>query len=54
MATFKQRLTLQVFAATGSKETNVSFPYGFAKYAKAAAACKGKKLDKHPLYIGSK
>lgn len=52
--TFKQRLALQVFAATGSKETNVTFPYGFSSYAKVAAKCIGKKLDKHPMYIGSK
>ena len=53
---FKQRLALQVFAATNSRMDGkqVSFPYGFEKYAKAAAATNGKKLDKHPLYIGSK
>ena len=53
---FKQRLALQIFAATNSRmdQANVSFPYGFEKYAKAAAKCKGKKLDKHPMYVGSK
>jgi hypothetical protein len=44
--TFSQRLSLQVNRAVsspmGSKEAQ--FPYGFSAYAKAANACKGKKL----------
>jgi hypothetical protein len=54
--TYKQRLTTQVFAATDSRlgSNSAQFPYGFAAYAKVAAKCVGKKLDKHAMYLGSK
>ena len=54
--TYKQRLTLQVFAAADSRmdSKHVSFPYGFDKYAKVASKCKGKKLEANPLYLGNK
>lgn len=53
---YKQQLIRQVFSATDSRmdSKNVSFPYGFEAYAKAAASCKGRKLDKHPVYLGGK
>ena len=54
--TYKQRLTLQVFAAADSRLgiNSAQFPYGFEKYAKAAAATNGKKLEANPMYLGSK
>jgi len=51
--TFKQRLALQVFAATPSKEANVTFPYGFHSYATVAAKCIGKKLERDAMYVGA-
>lgn len=41
---YAQRLNLQVFRAVGRPDAGASFPYGFEAYAKAAAACKGKRL----------
>jgi hypothetical protein len=48
---FRQRLALQVGRAARSPagdnqdSLGASFPYGFAAYARVAAACKGKKLS---------
>ena len=42
--TFRQRLSRQVNAAVRSPEQGVTFPYGFATYARCAAKCNGKKL----------
>lgn len=55
MATYKQRLTKQVFAATDSRLgiNSAQFPYGFEAYAKAAASCKGKKLQANAMYVGA-
>ena len=41
---YSQRLALLVHRAVGRPDTGAAFPYGFAAYAKAAAACKGKRL----------
>lgn len=42
---YSQRLNLQVFRAVGRPDQGASFPYGFEAYAKAAASCKGKRLQ---------
>jgi hypothetical protein len=47
MQTFRQRLTRQVHAAVSSPEHGVQFPYDFAAYAKCAAGCMGKKLNRN-------
>ena len=41
---YSQRLSLMVHRAVGRPDAGAAFPYGFAAYAKAAAACKGKRL----------
>ena len=41
---FAQRLALQVNKAVSSPMQGVTMPYGFAAYARAAAACKGKRI----------
>ena len=42
---YSQRLALLVHRAVGRPDAGASFPYGFAAYAKAAATCKGKRLQ---------
>ena len=42
---YSQRLNLLVYRAVGRPDQGASFPYGFAAYAKAAATCKGKRLQ---------
>ena len=46
MQTYKQILARQVHAAVSSPEVGVTYPYGFAAYAKCAAGCMGKKLNR--------
>lgn len=41
---YKQRLALMVHRAVASSEAGVSFPYGFERYAKAAATTRNKRL----------
>lgn len=52
---YAQRLSLQVHSAVSSRMDgkNVQFPYGFEAYARAAASCRGRKLDSHAMYLGS-
>ena len=42
---YSQRLALLVHRAVGRQDAGASFPYGFEAYAKAAAKCKGKRLQ---------
>lgn len=55
MATYKQRLAKQVFAATDSRLgiNSAQFPYGFETYAKVAAKCIGRKLQANAMYVGA-
>ena len=42
---YSQRLALLVYRAVGRPDAGAAFPYGFEAYAKAAASCKGKRLQ---------
>ena len=42
---YAQRLNLLVYRAVGRPDHGAAFPYGFEAYAKAAASCKGKRLQ---------
>ena len=42
---YSQRLALMVYRAVGRPDQGAAFPYGFEAYAKAAASCKGKRLQ---------
>lgn len=51
---YAQRLALVVHSAASSRMDgkNVQFPYGFERYARVAASCRGRKLEKHAMFLG--